>query len=193
MIGFITLYTFKLGTTGSYSAIAILHTFQFTVAQALWFPAFTSRILATDLSQSHCHFKSYMKSSFHRLIPSLPFVLIHLRLPSPELDLILILAAWDPRYIASGRADIKHRFLYCCEACLQRRSIACVVVVAAMCLLSRCLAMGMPVTVFYKETFSFLFDISARITGINRGKRVPNRHSTNEIFLDLHALKAVEK
>jgi hypothetical protein len=33
------------------------------------------------------------------------------RLPSPELDPILVLAAWDPRYIASRRADREHCFL----------------------------------------------------------------------------------
>jgi hypothetical protein len=32
-----------------YSAIAVLHTFQFTVTHALGFSAFTSRILETDL------------------------------------------------------------------------------------------------------------------------------------------------
>jgi hypothetical protein len=31
-----------------------------------------SHILATDLSQSHCHFKSHMKSTFHSLTPFLP-------------------------------------------------------------------------------------------------------------------------
>jgi hypothetical protein len=36
--------------TLKYSAIADLHTFQFTVAQALGFSVFTSRLLATDLS-----------------------------------------------------------------------------------------------------------------------------------------------
>jgi hypothetical protein len=46
-----------------YCAIAILHTFQFAVTHALGFSVFTSRILATDLSQSHCHFKSHKKSS----------------------------------------------------------------------------------------------------------------------------------
>jgi hypothetical protein len=52
IIGFInTLYT-VLGTTGNYSAIAILHTLQFTVTHTLRFPGFTSRILATDLSVS---------------------------------------------------------------------------------------------------------------------------------------------
>jgi hypothetical protein len=33
-----------------YGAIADLHNFQFTVAHALGFPAFTSHILATDLN-----------------------------------------------------------------------------------------------------------------------------------------------
>jgi hypothetical protein len=70
--GFIASYTFTTRDYRQYSAIAILHTFQFTVAPALGFSGFTSRILATDLSQSHCHFKSYMKSSYHTLIPSLP-------------------------------------------------------------------------------------------------------------------------
>jgi hypothetical protein len=49
MIGFIdTLFT-QLGTTGNYSAIADLHTLQFTVTHALGFSVFISRILATDL------------------------------------------------------------------------------------------------------------------------------------------------
>jgi hypothetical protein len=90
MTGFITPYTFtQFGTTGNYSAIAILHTCQFTVPNALGFLVFTSRILATDLSQSHCNFKSHMKSSLHRLISFLPFPLNHLGLPSPELEPVL--------------------------------------------------------------------------------------------------------
>jgi hypothetical protein len=56
--------------------------FQFTVVHALGFSVFTSRILATDLSQSYCHLKSHVKSSRHRLIPLLSF----LRLPIPRLD-----------------------------------------------------------------------------------------------------------
>jgi hypothetical protein len=48
MIRFIeTLYT-PLGSTGNYSAIADLHTLQFTVTHALEFSVFTSHILATD-------------------------------------------------------------------------------------------------------------------------------------------------
>jgi hypothetical protein len=42
-----TLFT-QLGTTGNYSAIAYLHTLQFTFTHALGFSVFTSRILATD-------------------------------------------------------------------------------------------------------------------------------------------------
>jgi hypothetical protein len=59
----------------TYSAIADLHTLQFTVAHALGFSAFTSRILAKDLSQSHCNFKSHMESSFRLLTHFLIIVL----------------------------------------------------------------------------------------------------------------------
>jgi hypothetical protein len=66
MIGFIDTYTFtQFGTAGTYSTVATLHTFQLTVAHALGFSVFSSRILATDLTQelllqitmkSSCHF-----------------------------------------------------------------------------------------------------------------------------------------
>jgi hypothetical protein len=56
------------------SAIVILHTFQFTVTHTLGFSVFISRIVATDISQSHCHFDSHMKSSCHNLIPFLLFL-----------------------------------------------------------------------------------------------------------------------
>jgi hypothetical protein len=60
MAEFIAPYTLtQFGTTGNYSAISDLPTLQFTVAHALGFSVFTSRNLATDLSQSHCHFKSF--------------------------------------------------------------------------------------------------------------------------------------
>jgi hypothetical protein len=55
-----------------YSAIADIHTFQLSVTHALGFSVFTSRILATELQQSHCHFRSHMKSSFPSLVPFLP-------------------------------------------------------------------------------------------------------------------------
>jgi hypothetical protein len=47
--------------------------FQFTVAHALGLSVFTSRILATDLSQSRCHFNSHITSSWHSLILFLQF------------------------------------------------------------------------------------------------------------------------
>jgi hypothetical protein len=84
-----TLYIHTVRDYRHYSAIAILHTLQFTVTHALGFSFFTSRILATNLSQSRCHLNSHMKSSLQRLIPFLPFLLNHLRLPSPERDPIL--------------------------------------------------------------------------------------------------------
>jgi hypothetical protein len=65
-----TCCTLYIHTTRGYrqhSTIADLHTLLFTVTHALGFSVFTSRILATDLSQSHCNFKSHMKS-FHSLI-----------------------------------------------------------------------------------------------------------------------------
>jgi hypothetical protein len=61
------LYIHTVQEYEQYSSIAILHTFQFTVAHALGFSVFNSRILATDLSQYHCHFKSHMKSIVDKL------------------------------------------------------------------------------------------------------------------------------
>jgi hypothetical protein len=63
----------QLGTTCNYSASADLHTVQFTVTHVLEFSVFTSRILATDLHQSHCHFKSHVNSSSHSLVPFLSY------------------------------------------------------------------------------------------------------------------------
>jgi hypothetical protein len=57
MIGFIGTFYIQLGTTGNYSAVAELHPLQFTVTHALEFSVFTSHILATYLSQSHCNYK----------------------------------------------------------------------------------------------------------------------------------------
>jgi hypothetical protein len=66
-IGFID----PLDTTGN-TALSLISTLKFTVTHALGFSVSTSRILATDLSQYRCNFKSDMKSSFHRLIPLFP-------------------------------------------------------------------------------------------------------------------------
>jgi hypothetical protein len=89
MIGLIAHYTLtQFGTTGNYSANPFKNTSQFTVAHTLGFSAFTSRILATDLSQSQCNFKSHVKSSCQSLIPFLPLFCIckFRRLDSTTLD-----------------------------------------------------------------------------------------------------------
>jgi hypothetical protein len=49
MIGLLAFRLQYLLITFSYIAIAILHTLQFTIAHALGFSVFTSRLLATDL------------------------------------------------------------------------------------------------------------------------------------------------
>jgi hypothetical protein len=48
MIIFIVPYIFTTWDYKQYSAIADLHTLQFTVTHAIGFSVFTSRILATD-------------------------------------------------------------------------------------------------------------------------------------------------
>jgi hypothetical protein len=50
MIGFISTSVTLYLNYNQYSAIADLHTFQFTVSHALGFSVFTSRLLATDLN-----------------------------------------------------------------------------------------------------------------------------------------------
>jgi hypothetical protein len=88
-----TLYIHTTGDYKQYSAIAMIHTFQFTVTHTLGFSVFTSRILATDLSQSHFHFKSHINSSWYSLIPFLPFLLNHLYCHLQKSVQFLILAS----------------------------------------------------------------------------------------------------
>jgi hypothetical protein len=156
-----TLYP-PLGTTSNYSAIADLHTSEFTVTHALGLSVFTSRILATDLEQSHCHFKSHMQSSFHSL---LPFLLLFC---SCRLNSISLLPSsysgrlasrnltrlrhinWTPIYNHFALTTQKTQPFYCWEvvftAPLHRNGsnsiVACVFVVAGMCLPIRCVAMN---------------------------------------------------
>jgi hypothetical protein len=68
-------YSFTTRDYRYYSATTDLYTLYFTVAHALGFSVFTSRIMAMDLSQSPCNFKSHMKASFHSLIPFLALFL----------------------------------------------------------------------------------------------------------------------
>jgi hypothetical protein len=55
-------------------------------------PAFTSRILATELQQSHCHFKSHMKSSLQCKY----FLTIILQLPIPKTRRNLVIPSSYP-------------------------------------------------------------------------------------------------
>jgi hypothetical protein len=71
-IGWLDLLAHNTRNYNQYSAIVDLHALQFTVTHALGFSVLTSRVPAEDLQQSHCHFKSHMKSSLHSLIPFLP-------------------------------------------------------------------------------------------------------------------------
>jgi hypothetical protein len=172
MIRFIdTLYT-VLRTTDNYSAIADLHTLQSTVIHALGFSVFTSRILATDLQQSHCHFKVHKKSSLHPLIPFLPLFcncqlssipLLRCSYPSRlasrystwlnSTQLDYILSCWTLLYnhLAENTASIVK------EVCLLTRCLAvdvllwCAFASARICLPSPCLAMGMHVTVSFRR------------------------------------------
>jgi hypothetical protein len=84
------LCTHTTGDYRQYSAIAVLHTFQLSVTHALGFPVLTSRILATDFEQSHCRFKSQMKSSCHSPIT---FLLLFCRCQFRRLDSIQILCS----------------------------------------------------------------------------------------------------
>jgi hypothetical protein len=161
-----TLYIHTVRDYRQYGAIAILHTLQFTVTHALGFSVFTSRILATDLSQSHCHFKSHMKSSFHNLNPFFPLFC------NCQLNSIPLLPSSYPSVLAFRnstqfyaaatnsfgtllynhfvRTTQKIRRLYCLEGVFtlplhsngSYSIVACLVVAAGMCLLSRCLAMN---------------------------------------------------
>jgi hypothetical protein len=62
-----TLYNHTTRIYKQYSAIADIHTFQFTVAHALQFSVFTSPILATDLNTETItsnHYKVFLSFLF---------------------------------------------------------------------------------------------------------------------------------
>jgi hypothetical protein len=94
-----------------------------------------------------------MTSSWHRLIPFLPFPLNHLGLPSPELGQILSQLLFCTTYMA-WRRILKNTSSYIvAKACLPRRCLATDVVLFSafaspgMCLASHCLVMGIHVTI----------------------------------------------
>jgi hypothetical protein len=83
---------------------------------------------------------AHIKPSNYALIPFLPSLLNHLRLPSQETPSILIPSALDPRYITSGRIQQKTPFpsLWPNNTSI----VAYVFVAAGTCLTSRCLAIN---------------------------------------------------
>jgi hypothetical protein len=168
MIEFIASYTFtQLGTTGKYSAIAILRSFQVTVTHAIGFSVFTSRIFATDLSQFHYHVKSHTKSSLQNLTHFLPFRSYQFwKLDSIQFlwSKVHILAGWRleirlfsldyslARIFLLGTNHVEHTASIVREACLVVRCLGMDFLLlralarAVMCLSSRCLAVGIHIT-----------------------------------------------
>jgi hypothetical protein len=128
--------------------------FKFTVTQALRFSVFTSRILAMDFTRV-CHFKSHMKSSIHSLITSLPLFCscqFQAHIPAgwrPETPLFI--SHYCSILPDTNQAEITASIVS--EACLLFRCLAINVVLlrplapAGMCLPSRCLTMGIHVTI----------------------------------------------
>jgi hypothetical protein len=55
--------------TANNTELSLFCTLSISPLHALGFSVFTSRILATDLSQSRSQFKLHMESYFHNLIP----------------------------------------------------------------------------------------------------------------------------
>jgi hypothetical protein len=139
--------------------------FQLTVAHALGFSVFTSRILATDLSEFHCNFKPHVKFFWHRLIP---FLTIILQLPVLRLDsttlgycstlfctmptLSLLPLSCRTLLIATLHGPPGKHSVHCWRSLFSAPLpsntcpiLACLCV-AGMCLATCCLAMGIHVT-----------------------------------------------
>jgi hypothetical protein len=109
MFGFIVPYTFtQLGTTGSYNTIAILHPFEFIVAHTLGFLAFTSRILATDLSLSQLALEIIPEVFFSQ--PN-PFLTLILQMSVAKSRLNSIPSSYHGR-LASWNSTVHFRLLF---------------------------------------------------------------------------------
>jgi hypothetical protein len=129
--------------------MADLHTLQFTATQALGFSVFTSRILATDLQQSHCNFKSHMKSSLHSLIHFFSVAFdCHLQ-NSTQFSTTRTTFFISLQPLGTDRAE---NLCIVEKACLLTGCLAMNVLLllayasAGMCLPSRCLAISLYVT-----------------------------------------------
>jgi hypothetical protein len=144
LIGFIAPYT-KYSEQRQLQRLRYSHTLQLTVTQALKFSVFTNRILATDLQQSHCHFKSHMKSSSHGLIPFLP---LFCNCQFRRLDSIPLLPVTYPGRLASWNSTLHSMLLLPASeiffiTTLQSRRKHSPSVVGKACLEHRCIAMDL--------------------------------------------------
>jgi hypothetical protein len=96
MIGFNAPDRFTTRDYRQYSAITDLHTLQFTVAHALGFSVFSSRILATDFTTVSLSLQITHEVFF---VPPKSFLAIILQLPIPKTrinSIPHILAGWRP-------------------------------------------------------------------------------------------------
>jgi hypothetical protein len=119
-----------------YNATDDLHALQFTVKHALGFSLFTSRILATDLSQSHFNFKSHMKYSCQSLISffSINFD-CHFQNPT--------------HFLITSSNDLLYPFITLRQGPLRKHSLS---IVEKACLLIRCLGMDILLLRAYAST-----------------------------------------
>jgi hypothetical protein len=153
-----------------YSAVAILHPFQFTVTHALGFSVFTSRILATDfvavslsLQITHEVFFS-QPNSFHAIIQQLPNQfdsiapeLISLQAGISKLDSTRLLSCQLRKLPYNHFARTTQKTASIEEACVLICCLAMDVLLlgafasAGISLLTRCLAVGIHVTILIKD------------------------------------------
>jgi hypothetical protein len=123
MIGFIgTSVTISLNYY-QYSAIADLHTFQFTVTHALGFSVSTSRLLATALNSGYAFTMSSLSVYYQRILTQERSLQITMKSSSTQFSLSNLLYDWnllvlilkptelpvilEPRYIAMARTTQK--------------------------------------------------------------------------------------
>jgi hypothetical protein len=173
-----TLYIHTTRDYRPYSAIATLHTLKFTAAHALGFSVFTSRILATDLSQSLQHTLSLIctarffswyysatansgnSTQFNSSAPKLISWQAGVSKFDPSLPTTVLYSTNVPycrtlHYNHFAQAPRKHS-LYCLAGVftdslsINRRPILARLARAEMCLPSRFLAMGKHVTVLHR-------------------------------------------
>jgi hypothetical protein len=159
MIGLTDALFTQLGITGI-TALALICTLYISPLHThKKFSVFISRILATDLYQSHCNFNSHVNSSCRSLISLLHFISItlgcHLQ-NSTQFSTTTNCSPWNFSLYSLG-ADPTENTVYCpllfymyllihylaIDVLLLRASAP-----AIMCLPSGCLAIGLYVTIF---------------------------------------------